>query len=107
MSAGFGFSVGDFVAALNLVGTVIDSLRSSGRSSSQYRSLIEELYILEDVLIRVKRIELDDAQSRERLALEQAAAHCQHTIDDFMSRISNYQPHLRAAGSGNKPRMHG
>lgn len=104
MSVGFGFSVGDFLAALNLVGTVIDSLRSSGKSGSQYRSLITELYIVEDALIRVKRVELDDAQSHERIALEQAAAHCQHTVDAFMNEITQYQPHLKAGGSGNRIR---
>jgi hypothetical protein len=104
MSVGFGFSVGDFLAALSLVSTVIDSLRSSGGSSTQYRALISELYTLEDALIRVKRVDLDESQNAERIALQQAAAQCQRTIDDFMKKTEKYQPHLRAAGSGNKLR---
>jgi hypothetical protein len=40
MSVGFGFSAGDFIAALQLVGTVIDALRDSEDSSAEYRSLI-------------------------------------------------------------------
>ena len=102
MSVGFGFSVGDFVGALSLVGTVIDSLRTSGSSSTQYRSLISELYVLEDALIRVKRVELDPSQTSERIALEQAAACCRQSVDGFMGKIEKYQPHLREGGSRNR-----
>lgn len=101
MSVGFGFSVGDFLAAIKVVGTVIDSLRSSGNSSTQYRALVEELLTLEDCLVRVKRVELDDSQSAERIAFQQAAAQCQRTVDGFMEKIGKYQQHLRSGGSRN------
>jgi hypothetical protein len=39
MSVGFGFSAGDFIATLSLVGTVIDALRSSGAAGAEYREL--------------------------------------------------------------------
>ena len=102
MSVGFGFSAGDFVAAIGLVHTVIESLSASGTSSNVYQSLISELYVLEDALIRVKHVELDDEQAGERVALERAAAECHRTIDKFMGKIEKYQPHLRAGGSNNK-----
>ena len=62
MSVGFGFSVGDFISALHLVGTVIDALRDSGGAGPEFRELIRELYTLESVLLRVKRLELDGSQ---------------------------------------------
>ena len=40
MSVGFGFSAGDFIAALELVGTVINALREAGGAGAQYRELI-------------------------------------------------------------------
>lgn len=40
MPVGFGFSAGDFIAAIQLVSTVIDALRDSGDSSTEYRALI-------------------------------------------------------------------
>ena len=61
MSVGFGFSAGDFIAALNLVSTVINALRDSGDASLEYRELVRELYTLEQALLRVKRIELDES----------------------------------------------
>ena len=102
MSVGFGFSAGDFIAALNLVGTVIDALRESGRSSSTYRDLIGELYSLESALLRVKRVELDDSQHADAIALRQAASQCQRTIDGFWTETQKYQPHFGQTGSGSK-----
>jgi hypothetical protein len=43
MSVGFGFSARDFIAAIELVATVMDALRDSGDSSSEYRELVRQL----------------------------------------------------------------
>ncbi|KAF2279505.1 uncharacterized protein EI97DRAFT_492106 [Westerdykella ornata] len=102
MSVGFGFSVGDFLAALRLVGTVIDALRESSSASSDYRDLLNELLHLETALIHVKRVELDESQYAEKVALRQAAAQCQRTIDEFWKRIQAYQSHLRDGGTGSR-----
>lgn len=102
MSVGFGFSVGDFLAALDLVRTVIDALHSSGQASSAYRELVRELYTLEHSLLRVKELKFQDAQSADRIALVQAASQCQLTIDDFWKGIQKYQPYLRTGGSGSR-----
>ena len=69
MSIGFGFSAGDFIAAINLVSTVIDALRESGDSTSEYCELTGQLYTLEAALLRVKRLDLDDSQHAEIIAL--------------------------------------
>ena len=102
MSVGFGFSAGDFIAALELVATVIDALRDSGESSSEYRELISQLSTLQTALLAVKSVELDDAQHAELIALQQAAAQCQRTIDAFWEKIQKYEPSLRTGGSGSR-----
>ncbi|KAF4631435.1 hypothetical protein G7Y89_g6695 [Cudoniella acicularis] len=102
MSVGFGFSVGDFIAAIELVSTVIDALRESGDASSEYREVVRQLYTLETALLRVKRLEVDPTQTAEVIALQQAAAQCQRTIDDFWKKVQKYQPHLRAGGSSSR-----
>ena len=94
MSVGFGFSVGDFISAIELVGTVIDALRSSGSVSTEYRELVSQLLSLQTALLQVNRLEFDDAQYAEVIALRQAAALCQRTIDGFWKRVKGYQPHL-------------
>ncbi|TVY38351.1 hypothetical protein LSUB1_G002624 [Lachnellula subtilissima] len=60
MPVGFGFSVGDFIAAIELVGTVIDALQRSGSAATEYRELISQLVCLENALLQVKRLDFDD-----------------------------------------------
>lgn len=94
MLPAFGFSVGDFVAALELLATVIDALRESGDSTTQCRSIIRQLIDLETALIHVRRLEFDEAQAAQMYALRQSAAECRTTIDEFLVKIRKYQPHL-------------
>lgn len=105
MSVGFGFSAGDFIAALNLVSTIVDALRDSGESSTEYRKIISQLFTLETALISAKLIELDDAQQAERIALMQAASQCQRTIDAFWDKIKKYQPSLRHDGGESRMKV--
>jgi hypothetical protein len=104
MSVGFGFSAGDFIAALRLVSTVIDALRDSGNSSAEYRALLSQLLTLETALLNVKRLEVDGEQHAEVIALRQAACQCQNTIDTFWEKIKNYQSSLRTGGSNSRVR---
>lgn len=103
----FGFSAGDFIAALELVATVIDALRESGGVTSEYREIVRQLYSPGSTsslfaLIRVKRLDVDPAQNAELISLQQAAAQCQRTIDNFWKKVQKYQRHLRAGGSSSR-----
>lgn len=98
MSAGFGFSVGDFIAAIELVVNIIDALRSSGSASAAFQDLVSELSTLHITLVKVSEIQLDPSQTSDRLALEEAAAQCQHTIHAFWTKIEKYQPYLQQNG---------
>ena len=90
----FGFSVSDFIAGINLVRELIKALEDTAGSSSDYRELIKELYSLERALIEVKHLDLDESQFNQEIALRQAAAQCQETIDSFLKTIRKYQPTL-------------
>lgn len=102
MSVGFGFSVGDFIAGIQLVRDIITSLQASGGSSLEYQALASELFSLERALIEVKSLKCLQDQSDQLDALKVAATQCQHTIDRFMTKIQKYQPSLTAQGSGSK-----
>jgi hypothetical protein len=104
MSVGFGFSVGDFITAIELVGTVIDALRSSSTASLEYRELISQLLSLETALIQVKRLEFEESQYAEVRPLRQAAAECLRTIDGFLKKIEKYQPSLSGNSEGHRVR---
>jgi hypothetical protein len=102
MSAGFGFSVGDFVAGIQLVRDVITSLQASGGSSLDYQALVMELFSLERALLEVKALKPLDHSSDQVDALKCAASQCQLTIDRFMTKIQKYQPSLNAQGTGSR-----
>lgn len=100
MSAGFGFSAGDFIAALKLVSTIISALRSSDTSSTEYQALICQLETLKAVLEQVQELELDDTYHTEVVALRQASTQCRRAIDPFWEKIRKYQPSLGVEVSG-------
>ncbi|PMD43818.1 hypothetical protein L207DRAFT_580639 [Hyaloscypha variabilis F] len=78
MSVGFGFSIGDFIcqlldspllepqssltfatdiiAAVELVATVVDALRGSGESSTEFRALVTQLHTLQAALESVGQL---------------------------------------------------
>ena len=95
----FGFSVGDFVAGIELIRQLIKALEDTAGSSAEYRGLIKELYSLERALLEVKHLDLDDSQHAQHVALRQAATQCQQTIDEFLVKIRKFQPALRTGGS--------
>lgn len=102
MSAGFGFSVGDFITGIQLVRDVITSLQASGGPSSEYQALAMELFSLEPALLEVKALKSLDDQPKKLKALKWAASRCQHTIDRFMTKIQKFQSSLTTQGSGSR-----
>lgn len=94
----FGVSVSDFIAGINLIRELIKALEDSAGSSSEYRELVKELYRLERALIEVKQLNLDGSRSNQEIALRQAAAQCQETIDGFLQTIRKYEPALSNNG---------
>jgi hypothetical protein len=94
----FGFSVGDFISALELVGAIIASLREVGGAKAQFRELTRELFGLETALLRAKLLEFNEDLHEDYIALTQAACQCQVTIDDFWKQANRYQQHLLARG---------
>ncbi|KAL8727808.1 MAG: hypothetical protein Q9166_005800 [cf. Caloplaca sp. 2 TL-2023] len=94
MSVGFGFSVGDFIGAIKLVGTVIDALSASSKSSSELQELLRQLYSLETALREIQQLEVDESLHAEVLALKQSAAQCQLTITQFLRTTESYKSQL-------------
>ena len=86
----FGFSVGDFVAGLSLLKSLIDALDGTYGAKTEYRGLIAQLYSLERALVAIKEIEVQEA-SREYDATQQAVRGCRECIDKFILKIASYQ----------------
>ena len=88
MAVAFGFSVGDFIAAINLVVTISDALKASGQASSDHKELLGQLSCLEGVLRKIDSLEHTNASTEEILALRQAASLCANTIESFWRKAS-------------------
>jgi|ERR1700733_10622524 hypothetical protein len=91
MAAPFGFSAGDFIAAIGLIRDVTRALRDSGGASEECRELIYELHGLETALLEVKALDLEVDQRAQRVALRHAATQCQNTVDNFLGGLRKYQ----------------
>ena len=83
MSVSFGFPIGDLIAAIELVGTVIDALRSSGSAATEYCELVSQLLSLEIALLQVKRLEFEEEQYAEVL-------HCGRRLRSVSVRLIHF-----------------
>ena len=102
MGTPFGFSVGDFIAGINLVRDIIKALKDTTGSRKEYLELIAELRNLEVALLQVKGLYPQVQQDAHRAVLAQAVSDCQKGIEDFLQGINKYHRHLHLGGSTSK-----
>ncbi|KAH6623709.1 hypothetical protein F5144DRAFT_370106 [Chaetomium tenue] len=88
----FGFSAGDFIAAVGLAVNVTNALKDAGGASEQYKSLVEELNSLERV---VKK--LHTRQGAENIFPEDITKQTDvtlKTLSSFLKTISKFNAKL-------------
>lgn len=90
MAASFGFSVGDFIAAIKLIIALSDELRASGRARSHHERLLHRLSNLERILTRVKALNASEGCTGEMLAIRQTADLCARDIEEFSRKAQKY-----------------
>ncbi|KFY37229.1 hypothetical protein V495_07277 [Pseudogymnoascus sp. VKM F-4514 (FW-929)] len=91
----------DFIAAAELVTTVVNALESSELTQGSIE-ILRQIYSLKIALLQVKSLSIADSQHSEFVGLCQAASQCQQTIDAFWQKIQKYQPHLQSNGSSSR-----
>ncbi|CAG8961218.1 hypothetical protein HYFRA_00013274 [Hymenoscyphus fraxineus] len=118
MAASFGFSIGDFIAGINLVIQITSALSSASESTASYAGLLSELYVLERALHGIKDLRSDDGTlqsgdsisnnpySQQLEALHRAsyfaASQCQKTIDRLLTKLKPFQGHLATNGKSKR-----
>ena len=85
----FGFSVGDFVAAANLIAEIISALRTS--STSAYHELVVELHNLERALDDIEHLKCVPEQIPAATAVKVAALTCRFPLDEFATKFKKFQ----------------
>jgi hypothetical protein len=99
--ATFGFSVGDFIACINLIREVAQALNDSKGSASEYQSLFQTLVSLNQILAASELIHLQwDTQAASPAHKKHATAmingilferqKCKQLMEDFLKSSQPY-----------------
>ena len=97
MAVPFGFSVGDVIAAINLISDIISALRSADGAVANFRDLMTDLKGFEQALISIQARE-PEPSSPVYPAVTRAVDNCRQSISRFLTKVSKYQS-LSAGGS--------
>lgn len=101
MSVGFGFSVGDLVTGLKILKDSVEAVKDTKGASADYTALLAEISSLQDAFEAIDDLQLGSRGTpKQRLAIERAIGACQKCVEDFMTSISKYQPHLQTQTTG-------
>jgi hypothetical protein len=95
----FGFAVGDFLAAIELVHNLAVALSDGRGSGTKFRGLAQELYSLERAMIAIKGIQVPSSLESDLRAVQQTASQCQRVITDFLQKNDIYIQCLGQGGS--------
>lgn len=89
--ATFGFSVGDFIAGINLLVKTISAVKDRG-SSAEYRTVTGTLKQLSSVFEGLSELEIKDAAQQR--ALDVLSTKCGQTIFEFLNKMKKYDASL-------------
>jgi hypothetical protein len=94
MSAGFGFSAGDCVIALELIYEVGKALRNSRGAAHEYQQVIVELEGLRKTLKHLESLQPSASNADHVNAIRGMAFTCQLPLQEFLSRLQAYEASL-------------
>jgi len=90
----FGFSVGDFVATIELISTVIKALRTTHGASSKYIQILNQLENLRGLLDQLRALEPSQDDAEFVNAVRAAAFAAQYPLNGFLEKLQKYDPAL-------------
>ncbi|KAF4613369.1 hypothetical protein G7Y89_g15518 [Cudoniella acicularis] len=90
----FGYSIGDFIAAISLILDVSLALREAGGSASEYQHFITELLSLKTALEQVATLEPMEDLEEIANAIKKAATTCREPLSEFLANVRHYDASL-------------
>lgn len=90
----FGFSVGDFIAAIELCNKISKALKDTDGASSDFANVAIELHGLENVLRRVVALDPNASNIEHVDAIRSLALSCQIPIQEFLAKLQAYESAL-------------
>ncbi|KAL9117662.1 MAG: hypothetical protein Q9187_005799 [Circinaria calcarea] len=94
MTPAFGFSVGDFISAINLIRKISKALKEAGGASAEYQDAVIELKGLKHALQHLETLECTEDNISHVNAIRGMALACQLPLRDFMKKLERYESSL-------------
>lgn len=88
------FGVGDFVATVPLIETIISTCRTSSNAAREYQELLRELDGLKRALTEIDNLKVPETQQAALDAIRLTALSCQRILEKFLPRIQKYEKRL-------------
>jgi hypothetical protein len=93
MTVPFGFSVGDFIAAIGLVAKVTEAVQDSGGATAQYQSLTRDLGNLQAVLLKVESLQIGNETLPAHTVYDQTLL-VQQSAKELLGKIAKFDKRL-------------
>ena len=91
MTPAFGFSVGDFINAIQLIHKITRALNKTGGASLEYQYAILDLNNLSNVLGLLQKLEPSTTEDTNHVnAIRGMALACQFPLRDFLTKMEEY-----------------
>lgn len=94
----FGFSVGDFIAGINLLIDAVHSLSDTNGAQADYEDLGRQLKNLRKGFECIQGLNLDSTHSALASAVDSALNDCRLCVDRFVKRNSKFKSLEAASG---------
>jgi Asp-tRNA(Asn)/Glu-tRNA(Gln) amidotransferase C subunit len=90
----FGFSVGDFVASIELIHKAAKALRSTSGATGHYQQTLLDLELIEGVLRRVQGLSPASASQETIRTIQLCGLACHVPLDHFLQKARKLEPYL-------------
>ncbi|KAM0697810.1 hypothetical protein Q7P36_002664 [Cladosporium allicinum] len=95
----FGFSVGDFVASIELIHKAAKALRSTPGATGHYQQTLLDLELIESVLRRVQGLSPASANHETIRLIQLCGQTCHVPLDHFLQKAKKLEPFLNFNGN--------
>lgn len=104
-AAPFGFSVGDFIAGIQLIHKATKALRAASGATAQFQQAILDLELIATVLRRVQGLTPATASDETIRTVQYCGAVCHAPLGSFLQRIKRLEPCLDFEHKSDKSRL--
>ncbi|KAF8253177.1 hypothetical protein K440DRAFT_279586 [Wilcoxina mikolae CBS 423.85] len=99
--ATFGYSAGDFIAAVGLIAKITKALSDTKGASNEYQLVVIELQALERVLFQLEALKPNEANIGHINAVRAMALTCRLPLQDFINKLTKFEKSMGPRTSRN------